>query len=128
MNFLIVDYDFDRLAELELLLRGLSSANSVSGAESLQEANHLLMKRRFGCCFFSLDWGGASGFMLLSEFSSSPALGRMPLIAYGVEPTKENVVGLIEAGGTGFLVSPFTLDAVKSVVKSLPSRENAAVG
>ena len=124
MNVLIVDSNPERQSQLESLLLGLQfHPRKLHGAASISDASHLLSSRKFGCCFFALDWGAADGFMLLSEFSSSPLVGRLPLISYAVDATKENVVALIQAGATGFLVSPFTVNEVRSVLKFVPKAE-----
>jgi two-component system chemotaxis response regulator CheY len=114
LRILIVDDQDTVLEILREFLRAIGF-RQVQEARSAREA--LTMMRSapepFGLVFSDWNMQPTTGLQLLTAVRGDPALKATPFIMITGETTKERVVAAIDAGVTGYMAKPFSLETLK---------------
>ena len=69
------------------------------------------------------DWNmdGMTGFQLLKRVRSLPRTAKIPFILITAEAKPENILAAKKAGANGYLLKPFKLDALETMLNAVLS-------
>jgi len=128
MKFLVVD-DFSTMRRIVRNLLKEIGFNNVDEAEDGVDALAKLRGGGFG--FVVSDWNmpNMTGYDLLLEIRSDPALKDLPVLMVTAEARKENIIAAAKAGASGYVVKPFTAatldEKLSKIFKAMESRVGA---
>ncbi len=115
INILVVD-DFSMMRRIiRKLLRELGYMN-VAEAEDGNTALPMLESGDFDFLITDWDMPGMAGIELLRAVRDDPELSDLPVLMVTSESRREYVLAAEAAGVDGYMVKPFTLDALRDHV------------
>lgn len=117
MKILIVESDTNKQRQLRTILTSLGHKSAdIESVSDNRSALSALRKKRYDCAFLELVSGGVDGMGLLKDIRTSGSSRSLPVVIYGGDITKENVIAAHEAGASGFLAYPFSVSDVENVI------------
>ena len=121
MKILIVD-DFSTMRRIiKNLLRDLGFTNTVEA----DDGNTALPILRLGSIdFLVTDWNmpGMSGIDLLRQVRADEKLKHLPVLMVTAEAKREQIIEAAQAGVNGYVVKPFTAQALKDKIEKIFER------
>lgn len=123
MKILIVD-DFSTMRRIiKNLLRDLGFTNT---AEADDGATALPMLQSGNFDFLVTDWNMPimSGLDLLREVRSDDKLKYLPVLMVTAEAKRDQIIAAAQAGVNGYVVKPFTAQALKDKIEKIFERVN----
>lgn len=123
MKILIVD-DFSTMRRIiKNLLRDLGFTNT---AEADDGATALPMLQSGNFDFLVTDWNMPimSGLDLLREVRADENLKHLPVLMVTAEAKRDQIIAAAQAGGNGYVVKPFTAQALKDKIEKIFVRVN----
>ena len=124
MKILIVD-DFSTMRRIiKNLLRDLGFTNT-SEADDGRTALPMLQSGAFD--FLVTDWNmpGMSGIDLLRQVRQDERLKSLPVLMVTAEAKREQIIEAAQAGVNGYVVKPFTAQALKEKIEKIFERVNS---
>ncbi len=121
MKILIVD-DFSTMRRIiKNLLRDLGFTNTQE-ADDGQTALPMLKNGDFD--FLVTDWNmpGMTGIELLRQVRADERLGSLPVLMVTAEAKREQIVEAAQSGVNGYVVKPFTAQALKEKIEKIFER------
>ena len=121
MKILIVD-DFSTMRRIiKNILRDLGFTNTQE-ADDGQTALPMLKNGDFD--FLVTDWNmpGMTGIELLRQVRADERLGSLPVLMVTAEAKREQIVEAAQAGVNGYVVKPFTAQALKEKIEKIFDR------
>jgi len=118
MPVLLVDDQMTMIRIIGNLLKQLGFVN-VDDANSGAAALSKMRAKRYG--FVISDWhmDNMSGYDLLKEVRSDPALKQTPFILVTAETKVDNVIAARKAGVNTYLIKPFDAQTLKKKIESV---------
>ena len=123
MKILIVD-DFSTMRRIiKNLLRDLGFTNT---AEADDGATALPMLKSGNFDFLVTDWNMPimSGLDLLREVRADENLKHLPVLMVTAEAKRDQIIAAAQAGVNGYVVKPFTAQALKDKIEKIFVRVN----
>ncbi|MCK9236733.1 MAG: chemotaxis response regulator CheY [Thiopseudomonas sp.] len=123
MKILIVD-DFSTMRRIiKNLLRDLGFTNT---AEADDGATALPMLNSGGFDFLVTDWNMPimSGLDLLKAVRADEKLKHLPVLMVTAEAKRDQIIEAAQAGVNGYVVKPFTAQALKDKIEKIFERVN----
>ena len=123
MKILIVD-DFSTMRRIiKNLLRDLGFTNT---AEADDGATALPMLKNGNFDFLVTDWNMPimSGLDLLREVRADENLKHLPVLMVTAEAKRDQIIAAAQAGVNGYVVKPFTAQALKDKIEKIFVRVN----
>ena len=124
MKILIVD-DFSTMRRIvKNLLRDLGFTNTQE-ADDGQTALPMLQAGDFD--FLVTDWNmpGMTGIDLLKAVRADDKLQSLPVLMVTAEAKREQIIEAAQAGVNGYVVKPFTAQALKEKIEKIFERVDA---
>ncbi|WP_166569285.1 chemotaxis response regulator CheY [Pseudomonas sp. R5(2019)] len=124
MKILIVD-DFSTMRRIiKNLLRDLGFTNTHE-ADDGNTALPMLNSGSFD--FLVTDWNmpGMSGLDLLKAVRADARLSHLPVLMVTAEAKREQIIQAAQAGVNGYVVKPFTAQALKEKIEKIFERVNS---
>ncbi|RMO00886.1 Chemotaxis protein CheY [Pseudomonas coronafaciens pv. zizaniae] len=124
MKILIVD-DFSTMRRIiKNLLRDLGFTNTSEADDGLT-ALPMLQSGAFD--FLVTDWNmpGMSGIDLLRQVRADDRLKNLPVLMVTAEAKREQIIEAAQAGVNGYVVKPFTAQALKEKIEKIFDRVNS---
>ncbi|RMN76815.1 Chemotaxis protein CheY [Pseudomonas cannabina] len=124
MKILIVD-DFSTMRRIiKNLLRDLGFTNTSEADDGLT-ALPMLQSGAFD--FLVTDWNmpGMSGIDLLRQVRADERLKSLPVLMVTAEAKREQIIEAAQAGVNGYVVKPFTAQALKEKIEKIFERVNS---
>lgn len=121
MKILIVD-DFSTMRRIiKNLLRDLGFTNTQEADDGLTA---LPMLKGGDFDFLVTDWNmpGMTGIELLKEVRADDKLASLPTLMVTAEAKKDQIVEAAQAGVNGYVVKPFTAQALKEKIEKIFDR------
>ena len=121
MKILIVD-DFSTMRRIiKNLLRDLGFTNTQE-ADDGQTALPMLKSGDFD--FLVTDWNmpGMTGIELLKEVRADERLNSLPVLMVTAEAKRDQIVEAAQCGVNGYVVKPFTAQALKEKIEKIFER------
>ncbi|MFT6101797.1 MAG: two-component system chemotaxis response regulator CheY [Granulosicoccus sp.] len=121
MKILIVD-DFSTMRRIiKNLLRDLGFTNTQEADDGLTA---LPMLKSGDFDFLVTDWNmpGMTGIELLKEVRADDRLASLPTLMVTAEAKKDQIVEAAQAGVNGYVVKPFTAQALKDKIEKIFDR------
>ncbi len=125
MKILVVD-DFSTMRRIvKNLLRDLGF-NNVDEADDGSTAIVALNKVKYD--FVVTDWNmpGMTGIELLQNIRADAKLKTMPVLMVTAEAKREQIIAAAQAGVNGYVVKPFTAQALKEKIEKIFERIEGA--
>ena len=111
MRVLIVD-DF---ASIRWILRNILKRNgftNITEAHNGKNALKVLKKEKFDLILCDWDMPVMSGLELLNKVRSDDELKNVPFIMITSESQKDNILSVVKAGATDYVMKPFTAETI----------------
>ncbi|MFC3149867.1 chemotaxis response regulator CheY [Litoribrevibacter euphylliae] len=124
MKILIVD-DFSTMRRIiKNLLKDLGFTNTQEADDG---STALPMLKTGDFDFLITDWNmpGMTGIDLLRAVRADDALSHMPVLMVTAEAKREQIVAAAQAGVNGYVVKPFTAQALKEKIEKIFERVEA---
>ena len=124
MKILIVD-DFSTMRRIiKNLLRDLGFTDTSEADDGLT-ALPMLQSGAFD--FLVTDWNmpGMSGIDLLRQVRQDERLKSLPVLMVTAEAKREQIIEAAQAGVNGYVVKPFTAQALKEKIEKIFERVNS---
>ncbi|WP_426417680.1 chemotaxis response regulator CheY [Aestuariirhabdus sp. LZHN29] len=124
MKILIVD-DFSTMRRIiKNLLRDLGFTNT---AEADDGQTALPMLQTGGFDFLVTDWNmpGMTGIELLRAVRADSKLNTLPVLMVTAEAKRDQIIEAAQAGVNGYVVKPFTAQALKDKIDKIFERVDA---
>ena len=124
MKILIVD-DFSTMRRIiKNLLRDLGFTNT---AEADDGTTALPMLKSGSFDFLVTDWNmpGMSGIDLLRAVRADERLKHLPVLMVTAEAKRDQIIEAAQAGVNGYVVKPFTAQALKEKIEKIFERVNS---
>ena len=124
MKILIAD-DFSTMRRIiKNLLRDLGFTNTSEADDGLT-ALPMLQSGAFD--FLVTDWNmpGMSGIDLLRQVRQDERLKSLPVLMVTAEAKREQIIEAAQAGVNGYVVKPFTAQALKEKIEKIFERVNS---
>ena len=121
MKILIVD-DFSTMRRIiKNLLRDLGFTNTVEADDGLTAIPIL---NSGGIDFLVTDWNmpGMTGIDLLRHVRADEKLRSLPVLMVTAEAKREQIIEAAQAGVNGYVVKPFTAQALKEKIEKIFER------
>jgi len=121
MKILIVD-DFSTMRRIiKNLLRDLGFTNTQEADDGLTA---LPMLKGGDFDFLVTDWNmpGMTGIDLLKEVRADEKLASLPTLMVTAEAKKDQIIEAAQAGVNGYVVKPFTAQALKEKIEKIFDR------
>lgn len=118
MKVLIVD-DFSTMRRIiKNLMHDLGYSNTFEADDG---TTALPMLRGGGFDFLITDWNmpGMQGIDLLKAVRADPQLANLPVLLVTAETRREQIVAAGEAGVSGYIVKPFTVQTLKEKIDKI---------
>jgi two-component system chemotaxis response regulator CheY len=104
------------------IVRGLLQHLGINDVDDANDGASALAKLRSKCYGLVIsDWNMVpmSGYELLRELRSDPALKRTPFIMVTSESKTENVIAAKKAGVDNYIVKPFNAQTLKAKIETV---------
>ncbi len=124
MKILIVD-DFSTMRRIiKNLLRDLGF-NNTSEADDGHTALPMLQTGQFD--FLVTDWNmpGMTGIELLKKIRADAKIAKLPILMVTAEAKREQIIEAAQAGVNGYVIKPFTAQALKDKIEKIFERVDA---
>ena len=121
MKILIVD-DFSTMRRIiKNLLRDLGF-NNTAEADDGHSALPMLQTGQFD--FLITDWNmpGMTGIELLKTIRADEKVAKLPILMVTAEAKREQIIEAAQAGVNGYVVKPFTAQALKDKIEKIFER------
>jgi two-component system chemotaxis response regulator CheY len=118
MPILIVDDYKTMIRIIRNLLKQLGFEDVDEAADG-NEALSKLRERKYGLVISDWNMEPMTGYELLREVRSDPALAKTPFIMVTAESKTDNVVAAKKAGVDNYIVKPFNAGTLKSKIDSV---------
>jgi two-component system, chemotaxis family, chemotaxis protein CheY len=118
MSVLLVDDSRSMIGIIRSLLQHLGF-NDVDDASDGASALAKLRSKRYGLVISDWNMTPMSGYDLLREIRSDPALKRTPFIMVTSESKTENVIAAKKAGVDNYIVKPFNAQTLKAKIETV---------
>jgi two-component system, chemotaxis family, chemotaxis protein CheY len=121
MKILIVD-DFSTMRRIiKNLLRDLGF-NNTAEADDGHSALPMLQTGQFD--FLITDWNmpGMTGIELLKTIRADAKVSKLPILMVTAEAKREQIIEAAQAGVNGYVVKPFTAQALKDKIEKIFER------
>ena len=118
MSVLVVD-DSNLMINI---IRSLLSHLGVTDVDAANDGASALAKlrgKRYGLVISDWNMVPMSGYELLRELRSDPALKRTPFIMVTSESKTENVIAAKKAGVDNYIVKPFNAQTLKAKIETV---------
>ncbi len=118
MPVLVVDDYNTMIRIIRNLLRQIGFTqvdDACDGASALK----LMRTRQYGLIISDWNMEPMTGYDLLKEVRSDPALANTPFIMVTAESRTENVVAAKQAGVSNYIVKPFNAQTLKSKIDAV---------
>jgi two-component system chemotaxis response regulator CheY len=122
MPVLVVDDHSTMIRIIRNLLRQLGFAD-VDDANDGGAALSKMKGKRYGLVISDWNMEPMTGYDLLQQVRSDPALGEVPFIMVTAESKTENVIAAKKAGVNNYIVKPFNAQTLKSKIEAVFSEE-----
>lgn len=125
MKILIVD-DFSTMRRIiRNLLKDLGFTNTHEADDG---STALPMLKTGDFDFLVTDWNmpGMTGIDLLRAVRADDALSHLPVLMVTAEAKREQIVAAAQAGVNGYVVKPFTAQALKEKIEKIFERVEAS--
>jgi two-component system chemotaxis response regulator CheY len=106
---------------LSKLLNNLGFVDVESVGDGLTALNRL-QEKKFGLIISDLHMNPMDGLGLMRLLRGKSEFKDIPVIVISAEATAQNVIEAKKAGAKGYLVKPFTADALKTKVEQALGR------
>ncbi len=125
MPVLIVD-DYNTMVRIiRNLLRQLGFEH-IDDANDGSKAFEKMQNRKYGLVISDWNMEPMTGYDLLKQVRSDPALSATPFIMITAESKTENVIAAKKAGVSNYIVKPFNAQTLKSKIEfGIPRRSRA---
>ena len=118
MPVLIVD-DYNTMVRIiRNLLKQLGFVH-IDDANDGAEALAKMQQRTYGLVISDWNMEPMTGYALLQQVRSDPALAKTPFIMVTAESKTENVIAAKKAGVSNYIVKPFNAQTLKSKIDSI---------
>ncbi|HEY4982112.1 MAG TPA: response regulator [Pseudolabrys sp.] len=118
MPVLIVD-DYNTMVRIiRNLLRQLGFEH-IDDANDGSEALAKMQQFKYGLVISDWNMEPMTGYALLQQVRSDPALAKTPFIMVTAESKTENVIAAKKAGVSNYIVKPFNAQTLKSKIDSI---------
>jgi two-component system chemotaxis response regulator CheY len=118
ISVLLVDDSRSMIGIIRSLLQHLGF-NDVDDANDGASALAKLRSKRYGLVISDWNMAPMSGYDLLREIRSDPALKRTPFIMVTSESKTENVIAAKKAGVDNYIVKPFNAQTLKAKIETV---------
>jgi len=124
IRFLVVD-DFSTMRRIIKNFLNDLGYNSVAEADDGKTALPVLKAGEVD--FLITDWNmpGMQGLELLKEVRNDPATKKLPVLMVTAEAKREQIVEAAQAGVNGYVVKPFTAQALKEKIDKILASQAA---
>jgi two-component system chemotaxis response regulator CheY len=124
IRFLVVD-DFSTMRRIIKNFLTDLGYNNVAEADDGKTALPILKTGNVD--FLITDWNmpGMQGLELLREVRSDPATKKLPVLMVTAEAKREQIVEAAQAGVNGYVVKPFTAQALKEKIDKILASQAA---
>ena len=121
MRILVVE---DQRTVRKLLVQSLISLgySQIREAENGLKALDLLRAEAFNLVITDVEMPQMDGLALLGAIRQDPALSPIPVLMVTVVDQKDKIIQAIKTGVSGYIVKPFTLEAIKDKLNKLGLR------
>lgn len=120
MKLIIVDNETVRQRNLRSILSSLGYKSAdVEGTDDAAIGLNTIKKKRFDCAFISLAMPKMDGIEVLKQIRENMRLKSLPVIIYGAQASREDVIAAVQAGANGFLGYPFSVSDVEDVIRKV---------
>ena len=118
MRVLIVD-DYNTMVRIiRNLLRQLGFEH-IDDANDGSEALEKMQQLKYGLVISDWNMEPMTGYDLLQQVRSDPALATTPIIMVTAESKTENVIAAKKAGVSNYIVKPFNAQTLKSKIEAV---------
>lgn len=124
LKFLVVD-DFSTMRRI---VRNLLKELGYSNVEEAEDGLVALQKLDGGSFDFVVtDWNmpNMDGLTLLQSIRRSPSLKHLPVLMVTAEAKRDQIIEAAQAGVNGYVVKPFTAQALKEKIEKVFERIEA---
>ena len=118
MPILIVDDYKTMIRIIRNLLKQLGFEDVDEAADG-SEALNKMRGRKYGLVISDWNMEPMTGYELLKEVRSDPALGKTPFIMVTAESKTENVIAAKKAGVNNYIVKPFNAATLKTKIEAV---------
>ena len=118
MPILIVDDYKTMIRIIRNLLKQLGFEDVDEAADG-SEALNKMRGRKYGLVISDWNMEPMTGYELLKEVRSDPALGKTPFIMVTAESKTENVIAAKKAGVNNYIVKPFNAQTLRSKIDAV---------
>ena len=116
LKFLIVD-DFSTMRRIVRNLLKEIGYQNADEAEDGQVALGKLTSQPFDFVISDLNMPNMNGFELLKAIKADDTLKHLPVLMVTAEARKEDIVTAAQSGASGYIVKPFTKEALEERVR-----------
>jgi two-component system, chemotaxis family, chemotaxis protein CheY len=118
MRILVVD-DSKAMRNLVKTVLRKAGFHNLAEAEDGEEAWSLLTKQEFDLLMSDWNMPHMDGISLLRKVRESEELKVLPFLMVTAEGFKENVIEAVEAGVNGYIVKPFSPQAIEAKIEKI---------
>ena len=121
LRFLVVD-DFSTMRRI---VRNLLKESGYAEADEAEDGVAALQKLRalkFDFVVSDINMPNMNGFQLLSEIKKDEKLKHIPVLMVTAEAKREQIIEAAQAGVNGYVVKPFTAQALKEKIEKIFER------
>jgi two-component system chemotaxis response regulator CheY len=118
MPILVVDDYNTMIRIIRNLLRQLGFVD-VDDASDGSTALHKMQHKKYALVISDWNMEPMTGFELLRQVRSTPALNMIPFIMVTAESKTENVIAAKQAGVNNYIVKPFNADTLKKKIEAV---------
>lgn len=121
VRILVVD-DFSTMRRIIRALLGDLGYTDVHEAGDGRAALDLLKARTFDLMITDCNMPGMTGLDLLKAVRAEPATKAMPVLMVTAEGKRDQILESAELGVSGYIMKPFTVQALKDRIDSILQR------
>lgn len=118
MPILVVDDYNTMIRIIRNLLRQLGFVD-IDDAQDGTVALDKMQHKKYGLVISDWNMEPMTGFELLRQVRSNPALNATPFIMVTAESKTENVIAAKQAGVNNYIVKPFNADTLKKKIEAV---------
>jgi two-component system chemotaxis response regulator CheY len=118
MPILVVD-DYNTMVRIIRNLLGQLGFDDVDDASDGTVALAKMRQRKYGLVISDWNMEPMTGYELLKQMRSSPALNATPFIMVTAESKTENVIAAKQAGVNNYIVKPFNAETLKKKIEAV---------
>jgi two-component system chemotaxis response regulator CheY len=116
VRVLVVD-DVASMRNILCLMLNRIGFETVETVENAEQAIQKLEQAEFGLVISDWQMDGMTGLELLNKIRETPALQHIPTILVSAQSSELNSAAAKSAGAQGYLIKPFRLEILKSMIK-----------